>query len=140
MPCHDGERRCVGHQFRLTGELKRTFHLIGGLMADKCGAKNRRGKKCGNRGMANGRCKFHGGMSTGPKKPNTKFNALKHGIYAKQLLPGELPLYRAMQLGSVDHEIRLTRLRLRRALIAETAANGELEIEEVITRDLVGDE
>lgn len=114
-------------------------------MADKCGAKKstrngRKGGKCNNLGMANGRCRFHGGLSTGPKRYNAGRNALKHGIYSEQLLDGELPYYITQELGNVDHEIRLTRLRLRRALIAETKANGEVELEEVVTRDIVGQE
>lgn len=110
-------------------------------MAHKwCGAKNRAGGKCRNASLPNGRCRFHGGLSTGPKVPNTRTNALKHGIYAKELLPGELSLYRSIILGNVEHEIRLTRIRLRRALIAENANTGTVELEEVITRDLVGEE
>ena len=34
-----------------------------------CGARTRQGAPCGNLGMANGRCRFHGGLSTGPKTP-----------------------------------------------------------------------
>jgi hypothetical protein len=32
-----------------------------------CGARNRAGALCGNRPRPNGRCRFHGGMSTGPR-------------------------------------------------------------------------
>jgi hypothetical protein len=32
-----------------------------------CGARNRAGAACGNRPRPNGRCRFHGGMSTGPR-------------------------------------------------------------------------
>ena len=32
-----------------------------------CGARTRQGSRCGNIGMTNGRCRFHGGLSTGPK-------------------------------------------------------------------------
>jgi hypothetical protein len=34
-----------------------------------CGARNRRGTACQAKALENGRCKFHGGMSTGPKTP-----------------------------------------------------------------------
>ncbi len=34
-----------------------------------CGARNRRGTPCQSPGMANGRCRLHGGLSTGPKTP-----------------------------------------------------------------------
>ena len=32
-----------------------------------CGARTRQGGTCGNLPMANGRCRFHGGLSTGPR-------------------------------------------------------------------------
>ena len=32
-----------------------------------CGARTRRSGRCGNLAMANGRCRFHGGLSTGAK-------------------------------------------------------------------------
>lgn len=35
--------------------------------AARCGAKTRRGTVCQCPGMANGRCRLHGGLSTGPK-------------------------------------------------------------------------
>jgi hypothetical protein len=35
--------------------------------APRCGAKNRRGARCQCPAMANGRCRIHGGLSTGPK-------------------------------------------------------------------------
>jgi hypothetical protein len=33
----------------------------------RCGARNRRGTACGSPAMRNGRCRLHGGLSTGPK-------------------------------------------------------------------------
>ena len=32
-----------------------------------CGAKTRQGKPCKKTSLKNGRCRFHGGKSTGPK-------------------------------------------------------------------------
>jgi uncharacterized protein YjcR len=64
-----------------------------------CGAKTRSGHPCKNAPMANGRCKFHGGMSTGPKDREKhrrsmlgKQNALKHGFFAKLLTEEDLAL------------------------------------------------
>ena len=62
------------------------------------------------------RCKFHGGC-TGAKPGNT--NALAHGIYSDALMEGESEIYDAIPVGDFTHEIRITKLRLRRALKAE---------------------
>lgn len=45
----------------------------------RCGAKTRVGHPCGNYSMANGRCKLHGGKSTGAKN-----QPVKHGYYTKE--------------------------------------------------------
>src|SRR5262249_50693922 len=37
--------------------------------APRCGAKNRKGGFCRCPAMRNGRCRLHGGLSTGPKTP-----------------------------------------------------------------------
>ena len=54
----------------------------------KCGARNRQGKPCQGFGMGNGRCKFHGGMSSGPKTEAGKRRIAqahyKHGRYTKK--------------------------------------------------------
>ena len=52
-----------------------------------CGAKTRSGKPCKNRAMANGRCRMHGGKSTGapPVKMKKNKNSVKHGLFAKYL-------------------------------------------------------
>src|SRR5690625_653287 len=53
----------------------------------RCGAKTRSGKTCRNWAMPNGRCRMHGGKSTGapPEKIKGKQNAIKHGLFAKYL-------------------------------------------------------
>jgi hypothetical protein len=45
----------------------------------KCLARTRSGKECQSPAMPNGRCRMHGGMSTGAPKGNR--NAYKHGRY-----------------------------------------------------------
>jgi hypothetical protein len=35
----------------------------------RCGAKTRAGHPCGRYAMVNGRCRMHGGLSTGPRTP-----------------------------------------------------------------------
>lgn len=46
-----------------------------------CGAKTRSGKPCKNDGTsyANGRCKFHGGASTGPKTEAGRLQSALNG-------------------------------------------------------------
>lgn len=108
-------------------------------MAIKCGAKTRAGGRCQQAGMPkNGRCRYHGGLSTGPSKGSQ--NALTHGIYAKHLTEDERVEYGAVKLGTVEHELRLQRIRLARALAAENDAGGQPEIDEVTTHDLIGEE
>ena len=44
----------------------------------RCGAKTRTGSLCGQFAMKNGRCRYHGGKSTGAKNPQSK-----HGFYSQ---------------------------------------------------------
>lgn len=57
-------------------------------MAPRCGAKARHGGSCRAPGMQNGRCRLHGGKSTGPrtlagKKRSANAN-WRHGEYSKE--------------------------------------------------------
>jgi hypothetical protein len=64
--------------------------------AAKCGAKTRAGKKCGQAAgwgtdhPGSGKCKLHGGASTGPKsaagKERISKNAIKHGAYIDKII------------------------------------------------------
>lgn len=74
------------------------------------------------------RCKLHGGASTGPKKPNTATNALKHGFYSDALLPEERKLYKRVEVGSLDDELRLARVKLHRFV----KLSGSLELMDVV--------
>jgi len=47
----------------------------------RCGANTRSGGKCGHYAMPNGRCRYHGGKSTGAKNP-----IVKHGYYTKAVI------------------------------------------------------
>lgn len=55
--------------------------------AARCGAKTRRGTPCQCPSMANGRCRLHGGLSTGPKTADgierIRRAVTKHGYYSK---------------------------------------------------------
>ncbi|MDZ7697626.1 MAG: HGGxSTG domain-containing protein [Deltaproteobacteria bacterium] len=52
----------------------------------RCGAKTRKGTVCKAPAMANGRCRLHGGKSTGPKTPEglarSRQANWKHGFYS----------------------------------------------------------
>lgn len=108
-------------------------------MASTCGAKTRSGAPC-KRAPVDGkrRCKLHGGASTGPSKGSQ--NARKHGIYSTALLPGEADsaLELRSSMGAVEDELFITRLRLRRALVAEAKSiqtNDFLVIDSETQRD-----
>jgi hypothetical protein len=62
------------------------------------------------------RCRRHGGNGAPPLGNK---NAVKHGIYCDALFPGEEAYYAAAAVGDVEHEIRITKVRLRRALFGE---------------------
>jgi len=54
----------------------------------RCGAKTRRATVCRGPAMPNGRCRFHGGKSTGPRTPEGRERSrqahLKHGYYTRE--------------------------------------------------------
>lgn len=50
----------------------------------RCGARTRRGSPCQSPAMPNGRCRMHGGASSGPPKGNR--NAWKHGRYSAEAI------------------------------------------------------
>ena len=56
------------------------------MNAPRCGAKTRSGTLCKSPAMANGRCRMHGGKSTGPRTPEglkrSKMANYKHGFYS----------------------------------------------------------
>src|SRR4051794_31482084 len=70
-------------------------------------------------------CRVHGGASTGPRKPNTRTNALKHGIYSAGLTDEEQAIWGDVHIGHVDDEIRLCRIKLRRAMMALKAVQTD---------------
>lgn len=66
-----------------------TFCKIHLIDLPRCGAKRRRkDERCKAIAMANGRCRLHGGKSTGPKTPEgrerSKRANLKHGEYSQE--------------------------------------------------------
>lgn len=93
-----------------------------------CGAKTRSGQMCRNRAMQNGRCRMHGGKSTGAPAGNR--NAATPGsIYSRYFTEEEKELAAQIELGKVDEELRLTRVRLMRALAREAEYGNTLELD-----------
>lgn len=97
----------------------------------KCGAKTRSGQPCKKPGLDNGRCRLHGGTNPGAPKGNQ--NARKFGIYSDTLTADERSIWNDIELGTLDDDIKIAKLQLRRALIAQAKAEEgdglELEVE-----------
>ena len=55
----------------------------------RCGARTRSGSACGHYSMANGRCRYHGGKSTGAINPH---RPLKNGNYTKRAMEERMKL------------------------------------------------
>jgi hypothetical protein len=57
-------------------------------MREICGAKTRAGEPCKGQPMANGRCRMHGGPSTGPRTPEglerLRKAKTKHGAFTTE--------------------------------------------------------
>ena len=60
-----------------------------------CGAKTRSGAPCKNKAMPNGRCRMHGGKSTGAPKKNK--NSEKHGLFSKYLPEDSLEIFNSIE-------------------------------------------
>lgn len=86
--------------------------------ADICGAKTRSGGVCQSPAMSNGRCRLHGGKSTGAPKGHT--NSRKPGsLYSDFYTDEEKEIAAEIELESVDEELKLCKIRLRRAMKLE---------------------
>lgn len=78
-----------------------------------CGARTRSGGTCQKHALEGAtRCRLHGGAASKVNKGNA--HAVKHGFYSDALLPEERVLYERAEVGSLDDEIRLARVKLHR--------------------------
>ena len=73
----------------IDGVRARLEALLKANAAPRCGARSKRtGKPCRGAAMPNGRCKLHGGKSTGPRTPEglerSKRARLKHGYDSRE--------------------------------------------------------
>lgn len=84
-----------------------------------CGAKNRKGEICQQKPMKNGRCRFHGGKSTGNPKAKGNQNAKKHGAYSKFFTDDEKAQLDELELDNLNSELQLCKIQLIRALEAQ---------------------
>ncbi len=71
--------------------------------APRCGAKRRHdGRACQQPAMPNGRCRFHGGKSTGPRTPQglerSRKATWKHGHYSQEAKEARREARRAVNL------------------------------------------
>src|SRR5690625_2676562 len=99
----------------------------------RCGAKTRSGKPCKNGAMANGRCRMHGGKSTGPPKQNK--NSFKHGLFAKYLPQETLEIMNS--INNIDPlEILWTNIQMQFASIIRAQQIMFVESKDDTTKEL----
>ena len=90
-----GVSRLRGRRRNVTGDRNadrmqaRLEALLKANAARRCGARSKRtGKSCRGAAMPNGRCKFHGGKSTGPRTPEglerSRRANWKHGHFSRE--------------------------------------------------------
>lgn len=83
------------------------------LRAPRCGAHNRHGGLCGCPAMRNGRCRLHGGLSTGARtiegRERSRQAVLKHGFFTVEAIQARRSDRAAMRqiLGDLRQLIRL---------------------------------
>ena len=65
--------------------------------------------------MANGRCRLHGGLSTGAKGKQLS-PGRKHSIYDSGLTDEDREFLQTTKLGQVDEELEVVRIQLNRAM------------------------
>jgi hypothetical protein len=84
---HENTLRNKGNKIK-KGWLKNNNPAGDPNKALRCGAKTRRGTSCKAPAMPNGRCRMHGGKSTGPRTPEglerSRRANWKHGHYSKE--------------------------------------------------------
>jgi hypothetical protein len=101
----------------------------------QCGAKTRSGEPCKRHAMVGStRCKLHGGAVAQANKGN-KHAAKPGSLYSDYMTPEEKAIAADLELGSVDEELRLTRIRLMRALKKESEYGDQPELDERVERD-----
>lgn len=104
-----------------------------------CGAKTRSGEPCKRHAVpGSSRCKLHGGAASKANKAN-KHAAKPGSIYSQFLTDAENDMLASIELGRVDDELRLTRIRLMRALNQENERGDTAELEARVEREGAGE-
>jgi hypothetical protein len=90
-PAFAGESRQEGERsLRRRGRLRNGNPSGDYMSAPRCGARTRADCACRQPAMANGRCRFHGGKSTGPRTAsglaNSRAARRTHGGYAAEII------------------------------------------------------
>lgn len=121
IPCK-GIRKGCRVNLASASQFETKIHMPCPIGADKprCGAKTRAGRTCQNAQMTNGRCRMHGGSSSGA--PANNQNARKYSIYSRILLPDELETLEQqdrMKLMDLEDEIIIATAQLKRVWGAE---------------------
>ncbi len=96
LPAEPSAKATPARRSFIEGGLLRRGRLNNGnpggdfLAAPRCGARTRAGCGCRQPAMANGRCRFHGGKSTGPRteagRARARSNRLVHGLRSAELI------------------------------------------------------
>ena len=68
------EIRALKPDDNLKGVAERILEQV----QSRCGAQTRQGRPCQRKKLANGRCRNHGGMSTGPRTAAGRARALQN--------------------------------------------------------------
>jgi hypothetical protein len=101
----------IGAQLRVP-DLRRGSLKNGNTPGDlskvlRCGAKTRKGPPCQGPAMRNGRCRMHGGGSTGPRTPEglerCRRANWKHGWYSAAAVEQRREVRKMLRQMRMDH-------------------------------------
>lgn len=96
----------------------------------RCGAKTRSGTPCQRHALRGSkRCRLHGGVASQTNKGN-RHAATPGSLYSQFLSESENQAWAGIELGKVDDELRLTRIRLMRALARENEHGSRPELDQ----------
>lgn len=93
-----------------------------------CGAKKRNGEACQKPPVkGKRRCRLHGGATKNNGAPKGNKNSAKHNIYAQFMTDDEKKFSLDVDLDSIDAELRLCKVQLKRALEARAKQESDPE-------------